>query len=134
MDITNLGVGKDPFAFADDIGAALDDATDVKTKKKKKQKEEDDIATAGAVHIRVQQRNGRKCITTVQGLNPELDLKKILKALKKQECCNGTVVQDDDMGEVLQLQGDQRDAVATFLTGNGERVLPHSSLSARRLF
>ena len=42
------------------------------------------------VHIRVQQRNGRKCITTVQGLNQDLDLKKILKALKKQECCNGS--------------------------------------------
>lgn len=35
------------------------------------------------MHIRVQQRNGRKCITTVQGLNAELDMKKIVKAIKK---------------------------------------------------
>ncbi len=35
------------------------------------------------VHIRIQQRNGRKSITTVAGLSPELDLKKILRALKK---------------------------------------------------
>lgn len=68
------------------------------------------------IHIRVQQRNGRKCITTVQGLHQDLDLKKILKALKKQECCNGTVVEDEEMGAVLQLQGDQRDSVAKFLT------------------
>ena len=35
------------------------------------------------IHIRVQQRNGRKCITTVQGLDPQLDHKKIIKAIKK---------------------------------------------------
>lgn len=32
------------------------------------------------VHIRVQQRNGRKCITTVQGLADDLDIKRICKA------------------------------------------------------
>lgn len=31
------------------------------------------------VHIRVQQRNGRKCITTVAGLGEDLDVKRILK-------------------------------------------------------
>lgn len=35
------------------------------------------------VHIRVQQRNGKKSLTTVQGLPGAFDLKKILKALKK---------------------------------------------------
>lgn len=35
------------------------------------------------VHIRIQQRNGRKSLTLVQGLASDLDLKKILKALKK---------------------------------------------------
>ena len=46
---------------------------------------------ASYIHIRVQKRNGRKCITTVSGLNPELDLKKILKAVKKEFSCNGNV-------------------------------------------
>ena len=68
--------------------------------------------------MRVQQRNGRKCITTVQGLSSELDLKKIIKAVKKQHCCNGCIVEDSTMGEVLQFQGDQRDAVIEFLVGN----------------
>jgi len=70
------------------------------------------------VHIRVQQRNGRKCITTVQGLSSDLKLEKILKAVKKAHCCNGTIVEDEEMGQVLQFQGDQRDNVMNFLTQN----------------
>lgn len=68
-----------------------------------------------AVHVRVQQRNGRKSLTTVQGLPANYDKKKILKALKKDFCCNGTVVDDPELGQVIQLQGDQRKNVATFL-------------------
>ena len=56
-------------------------------------------AKAEAVHIRVQQRNGKKSLTTVQGLPKEFDLKKILKALKKEYCCNGCVVEDEENGE-----------------------------------
>merc|ERR1719506_204124 len=70
------------------------------------------------VHIRVQQRNGRKCITTVQGLDQQLDLKKIIKTIKKAHCCNGTMVEDEEMGQVLQFQGDQREAVMSFLIEN----------------
>jgi translation initiation factor 1 len=35
------------------------------------------------IHLRIQQRNGRKTLTTVQGLPAELDQKKLLKAFKK---------------------------------------------------
>lgn len=52
------------------------------------------------VHIRVQQRNGRKSLTTVQGLKKEYSYSKILKDLKKEFCCNGTVVQDPELGQV----------------------------------
>ena len=70
----------------------------------------------GYVHIRIQQRNGRKSITTVTGLSKALDLKRILKAIKKEHCCNGTVLKDEETGtEVLQFQGDQRDPVKAFL-------------------
>ncbi len=37
----------------------------------------------GLVHIRIQQRNGRKTLTTIQGLSSEYDLKKIVRACKK---------------------------------------------------
>ncbi|XP_006644837.1 protein translation factor SUI1 homolog isoform X2 [Oryza brachyantha] len=71
------------------------------------------------VHVRIQQRNGRKSLTTVQGLKKEYSYNKILKDLKKEFCCNGTVVQDPELGQVIQLQGDQRKNVATFLDKAG---------------
>ncbi|KAE9452687.1 hypothetical protein C3L33_15412, partial [Rhododendron williamsianum] len=71
------------------------------------------------VHIRTQQRNGRKSLTTVQGLKKEFSYNKILKDLKKEFCCNGTVVQDPELGQVIQLQGDQRKNVSTFLVQAG---------------
>lgn len=33
-------------------------------------------------------------------------------------CCNGTVVEDPELGKVIQLQGDQRKNVSTFLVSN----------------
>lgn len=73
-------VGIDPFAEAnaDDSGAGAKEY----------------------VHIRIQQRNGRKSLTTVQGLKKEYSYNKILKDLKKEFCCNGTVVQDPELGQV----------------------------------
>ena len=68
------------------------------------------------MHIRIQQRNGRKSLTTVQGLALDLDLKKILRALKKTYSTNGTILVDEELGEVIQLQGDQRKNVYEFLT------------------
>ena len=40
-------------------------------------------AAVGDRHIGIQQRNGRKTLTTVQGLDKAYDPKKILKAFKK---------------------------------------------------
>lgn len=77
----------DPFADADEGDAD-------------KQKKGQDY-----IHIRIQQRNGRKTLTTIQGLPKRFDQKKILKVIKKKFACNGTIVEDQDLGEVLQLQG-----------------------------
>lgn len=65
----------------------------------------------------------------------EYDSKKLLKAFKKvnfvsshprssftpdQEfACNGTLVDDEKMGQVIQLQGDQRAKISNFLSENG---------------
>ncbi|KAL7411488.1 translation initiation factor SUI1, partial [Mrakia frigida] len=65
--------------------------------------------------VGIQQRNGRKMLTTLQGLPKEFDPKKILKAFKKEFACNGTVVEDDESGQVIQLQGDQRTKIRQFL-------------------
>ena len=52
---------------------------------------------------------------TVQGLDDDLDLKKICKALRKNLQCNGALVKDKEYGEVIQLQGDHRQKVRDFL-------------------
>ena len=41
----------------------------------------------GKIHVRIQQRNGRKCITTIQGLDADLDLGRIMKNMKKNCAC-----------------------------------------------
>lgn len=46
----------------------------------------DDSFPAGTddyIHIRIQQRNGRKTLTTVQGIAGDYDKKKLVKAFKK---------------------------------------------------
>lgn len=50
----------------------------------------------------------------------KFDQKKILKVIKKKFACNGTIVNDTEMGEVIQLQGDQRKDVQEFLTDKKE--------------
>lgn len=71
------------------------------------------------VHIRTQQRNGRKCITLIQNMPAEYDLKKLVKALRKTYACNGAVVEHQVYGEVVILQGDKRMAIHEFLTKVG---------------
>jgi translation initiation factor 1 len=69
--------------------------------------EEED--TSGYIHIRIQQRNGRKTLTTVQGIVcEEKELKKMLKQMKTSFACNGTIINDEELGQVIQLQGDHR--------------------------
>lgn len=79
----------------------------------------DDDVQDGLVHIRIQQRNGRKTLTTIQGLSKDYDLKKIVRACKKEFACNGTVIEHVEYGEVLQLQGDQRENICQWLTKSG---------------
>ena len=66
------------------------------------------------------ERNGRKTLTTVQGLPKKFDQKKILRVIKKKFACNGNIVDDTEMGEVIQLQGDQRKDVQEFLMDKKE--------------
>ena len=82
-------------------------------------KESDAPGSKEYVHVRIQQRNGKKSLTTVQGLRKEFSYDKILKDLKKDFCCNGNVVQDKELGKIIQLQGDQRKNVSQFLVQAG---------------
>ena len=71
------------------------------------------------IHIQFQQRTTRKCMTIVQGLPDDLDMKKINRYFKKTWNCNGAVIDDEEHGSVIQLQGDHRKAVADFLQREG---------------
>ena len=55
----------------------------------------DDLLPAGTedyIHIRIQQRNGRKTLTTVQGIADDYDKKDLVKAFRKKFACNGTAL------------------------------------------
>lgn len=54
-------------------------------------------------------------MTTIQGLPRSLDPKRVLKVFKKEFACNGNIVEDEESGEVIQLQGDHRQKVAQIL-------------------
>ena len=60
----------------------------------------DDLLPAGTedyIHIRIQQRNSRKTLTTVQGIADNYDKKKLVKAFKKKFACNGTVTEHPEI-------------------------------------
>lgn len=60
-----------------------------------------------------------RCSRPPKGINPKIDLKKVIKVFKKEFACNGTVIEDPEFGQVIQLQGDQRNSAAIFLTKQG---------------
>jgi len=72
-------------------------------------------APVSKINIRIQQRNGKKSITTIQGLDEDLDQKRICKAMRKQFSCNGNLEVSETYGTIIQLQGDQRELAKEWL-------------------
>jgi len=72
------------------------------------------------VHIRIQQRNGRKCITTVENMdkvdNDQDFLDDLVKSFRKKFSCSVTLHKND--GNAITLQGDHRDNVRKYLVDN----------------
>lgn len=70
------------------------------------------------IHIRTQQ-NGRKWLTLVEGLDDDLDLAKIARAMKKAFHCSATAcVNEKDGAEYIKLSGNQRDLITAWLVEN----------------
>ena len=71
------------------------------------------------VHLRLQQRNGRKCITIIEGLveNEEFSLKTLSKSLRKLLNCSASIIVDtkNEDKKIIQLSGDKRDDVKKYL-------------------
>ncbi|GJN26371.1 hypothetical protein PR202_gb14297 [Eleusine coracana subsp. coracana] len=101
-----------PTGFGGDLPSSFDPLADAA-------RAEDAAAPKDVVHLRVQQRNGRKTLTTVQGINADFNYARILRDLKRELCCSGIVVEDEDLGKIIQLQGDHRKCVGAFLVKAG---------------
>ncbi|EFA74776.1 eukaryotic translation initiation factor 1 [Heterostelium album PN500] len=79
------------------------------------------------IHIRIFQRSGRKALTTIENLPKNIDFKKILKYFKKTYCCNGSILNENELiGNVIQLQGDHRKEAAQFLID--EKIVPKNNV------
>lgn len=82
------------------------------------------------IHVRVQQRNGRKCTTSIEGLHlipfpgdkfKGIDFKKIVRSMKRNFKCNGATRHDKKSDTtVIQLQGDQSENITSWLVDFAE--------------
>lgn len=77
--------------------------------------DDNDLFSKNIVTISVQKRNGRQCITTISGMAEDLDLKKIISYFKRTYNCNGSIIKDEQFGEVITLTGDQKENIYNFL-------------------
>ena len=92
------------------------------------------VSRTSKIHIRVQQQ-GKRWITTIDGLDDDLDIQRIARAMKKTLHCSIIVTHNKDDEEIVQLQGDHRDDVRSWLIANEvltekeakERLLVHGA-------
>ena len=66
------------------------------------------------IHLRLATQ-GKKCITIIEGLDDDLDLVRISRAMKRTLNCAATVKMDHNNNEIIQLQGDHRDTISAWL-------------------
>ena len=80
------------------------------------------------VHIGIKQRTTRSSITLVENLPNSFDLTILLKKMRKNFHCSGSIQSGQD-GKIIQLSGDQRVFVKKFLINNSlideENVITH---------
>ena len=75
----------------------------------------DTFVEKGKIHIRFQ-KIGPRALTIIEGLDDDLDQKRIAKAMAKGFSCSTSVHQDKEGNEIIQLQGDQRENILMWLS------------------
>ena len=70
------------------------------------------------IDIRFQQM-GPRSITLIEGLDDDLDIKRISKAMKKHLNCAASIHKDKDEKEIIKLQGDHRQSVREWIISQG---------------
>jgi translation initiation factor 1 len=76
-----------------------------------------DSVNKGKIHVRTQQM-GKKWLTTIEGLDDDLDLERIARAMKKSLHCAASVERDKNDLEIIKLQGNQRDLIREWLVSS----------------
>ena len=72
-------------------------------------------ARTNNIHVRSRQM-GRKWITTIEGMDDDLDLKRIARAMKSSFHCSAAVAEDEETGaEYIKLSGNQKDVIREWL-------------------
>jgi translation initiation factor 1 len=69
------------------------------------------------MHIRLQQRNGKKCFTLWEVTRKDLDLKSIISDMKKKFACGGNIKNENNVC-IVSLSGDQRQNIVDFMVNN----------------
>jgi len=70
------------------------------------------------IHIKVQQRNGRKCLTLIEGMEQvHDDIKSIVVDLKDKFNCGGSIMKSKNNSDmtIIQLNGDHREDLKEYL-------------------
>lgn len=65
------------------------------------------------------QKIGPRSITLIEGLDDDLDITRISKAMKKQFNCAASVHKDKNNKEIIKLQGDHRQSVREWIISEG---------------
>jgi translation initiation factor 1 len=78
---------------------------------------EDKVTEKQKIHIRFQ-KTGPRNLTILEGLDDDLDLKRISRAMKKSFHCDCVVLKNKAGEDILQLQGDHREDIREWLIAN----------------
>ena len=81
------------------------------------------------IHIRFQ-KNGPRSITLIEGLDADLDLKRMSKSMKKTfNCASSVHIDEKTQAGYIKLQGDHRDSVRDWLIK--EQIVPANEVKDR---
>jgi translation initiation factor SUI1 len=72
------------------------------------------INRTGKIHIRTQQQ-GRRWLTTIEGLDEDLDQDRISRAMKKAFHCAAKAVKSPEGADIIMIQGNHRDDALEWL-------------------
>lgn len=62
------------------------------------------------IHISKQQRNARKCVVTIDGMDDDLDLDRIAKIIRKTFHCNAAIVRKKEYEDIVEENEARREA------------------------